>query len=331
MGNDNKEEQGRVTPRRERIYDWAGAQRERMSGDQTDLEKEYIPISQNFQNQYQSAADRQMGDYGNIMGGYQDWRNKGVSPLAASINARPAPKFNAQQIFYNRDPSTIGKAISGYSEFADTGGYSPTDIQEIRARGISPIRAAYGNSMMQLDRNRSLQGGYSPNYAAATESMQRMLPGQLAEATTNVNAGLAESIRSGRLAGMSGLTGIGGMETGAKMTAAQANQQADLRAQELTEQGMSAKEARQLAVQELMGKTHDAERQLYGTTPAMAATFGDQAQRAYQQRLQMEQLRNQTQLGLGDLQLQALGQQRQPGKPWWQTALEFGSRAAGSY
>jgi hypothetical protein len=328
MGDDNKmekEEVGKVTPARQNVFDWAQNQRDILSGSQTGTEQEFIPFSQGFQNRAVDAANRQMGDYGNIMQGYQDWQSGTANPLMQRISARPAPNFSFERIGYNRDPSTIGNAITGYNEFAQTGGYSPDDVRDIRARGISPIRTAYANAMQNINRQRTLQGGYSPNYTAATESMQRMLPQQLSDATQSVNARLAEAIRQGRLAGMSGLTGIGGMEAGHRMSADQANQAMNLRTQELAEQGRAGKEAREiqaanLGLQGLAGQTS-----IYGTTPAAASTFGNQAMDAYRQRLAQDQLRFQTGMGLAGTQLEALGNQRQPGKPWWQTAFDMGT------
>jgi hypothetical protein len=307
-----KGDEKKANQQREDLLTQQQQQNERLQSGPTPLEAEYTPISQNFQNQYQNVANRQMQDYSNIMGSFRDWREKSLTPTISAINAREPTKFQ-----YSRDPSTVGRAVSGYTDFADTGGYSPQDIQELRARGISPIRAAYGNSMMQLDRQRSLQGGYSPNYTAATAQMQRELPQQLADATTNVNAGLADAIRQGKLAGLGGLTGIGGMEAPLKM-----------RADELTEQALAGKEGRQLSAQQLLGSSIDMERGLYGTTPGATATFGNQAQEAYRQRLALEQLRGQLGSNYVDNQIRLLNPIDTGQKPWWQTALQVAGTAA---
>jgi len=313
MGDDNKETQGKVTPKREEIYDFAGGERNRLFGSQSDLEKEFIPQSQSFYNAYSNAAGQQRKDYDTMMGGYGDWRS-GVSNLSSNIAQR-----RPDAITYNRS-GDMQKAMSGYGNFADTGGYSPQDIQEMRARGMSPIRAAYGNTMMEMDRARALGGpGGSTNYIAAASKAQRELPGQLADATTNVNAGLAQDIRQGKLAGMQGLQQGSLAEAGL-----------DQRAKELTEQGLSAWEARQLASQEMSLRGLEGQRGLYSATPGMASTFGNQALQAYQQRNQLENLRQGTGLGLIDMQLRSLGQQAPPGTPWWQTALNAGANVAGT-
>lgn len=274
--------------------------------------EEFTPISQNFANQYQGAANRNMADYGDIMGGYADWRTNFANPLYSQISSRQPTQFSAQQI---ETPRTSGESYAGYKNFADTGGYSSDDVRDIRARGISPIRSAYGNTMRQLNRSQSLSGG-SPNYVAAVSRAQRELPQQLSDATQNVNAQLAESIRQGKLAGLGGMTGITEGEAGRNLAAAQSNQQADLRAQELMEQGLSAQEARQISAAELSLRGIQGASDTYGTRPGLAGTFGDQVLQAYQQRMQ-------GQLGFLNAQNQAINPQSAKSKPWWQTGLDI--------
>lgn len=296
----------------------AGTWYDELRGSQTPLEKEYIPQSQEMWNTYMTGKDRNMADYGNIMGGYQDF----------SKNLGGPTKFNYRNVSAER-PAELGESygylretMPGYREFAQTGGYSPTDIQELRARGVSPIRAAYGNTMMELNRARALGGaGGAPNYIAAASKAQREMPGQMADAMTGVNAELANAIRQGKLAGLGGMANVGGtmggmagQEAGRMLQASMANQNADLQAQQLSEQSLQNLNANRLAA--LHGQTS-----LYGTTPALAATFGNQALQAYNQRIALEQLRNQTGLGLLGRQIEAYGGQSQQ-DPWWKEALK---------
>lgn len=361
MGSNPKETQGQVTPRREDIYNQTGEQRQNLWGGPTNLEREYTPISQNFYNAYQSGTGQNMGDYTSMMGGYKDWQNNVANPTVQAINQRQAPNFTYQNVAAPTvTAQTIGaprnsaESLAGYRDFAQTGGYTPTDITDIRARGIAPIRAAYGNTMQNLSRSRALGGqSGSPNYIAAVSRAQRELPQQLADATQGVNAQLAESIRTGKLQGLQGMTGITEGEAGRTLTAAQANQQANLsagqgnqqatmqaslanqqanlRAQELTEQGISAKEARQIAAAELGLKGLQGQSSLYSATPGLASTFGNQALEAYGQRNQLEQLRNQYGLGLVGQQLSSLGDQGPYQKPWWQQGIDMGLNIASQF
>lgn len=320
MGKNKKEQQ--LT----RVGDVAGRQYQQLYGGQTDLEKEFIPQSQGFWNAYSTARQQQVGDYGDIMGGYKN--------LFSDLQRTSPTRFSFERVGAER-PAELGEgygylreAAPGYREFSQTGGYSPTDIQELRARGVSPIRAAYGNTMMELNRARALGGaGGAPNYIAAASRAQREMPGQMADAMTGVNAQLAQDIRSGRLAGLAGLSGIGSTmgglassEAGRMLQAALANQGAGLQTQAMNEEALQNLFRNKLGV---LG----AQTGLYGTTPAMAATFGNQALQAYGQRANLEAMRNQFGLGLLDAQLRAYGSAPQD-VPWWQKVLGAAGTAA---
>lgn len=117
---------------------------------------------------YNTAVEQQSGDYGNIMQAYKDLLKPGSS-------------------------------ISNLNELSRTGGYSPEDIANIRERGISPIRSVYAGANRDVDRQRALQGGYSPNYAAVKAKMARELSDTVANHTTNINADLAQRIAQNKL------------------------------------------------------------------------------------------------------------------------------------
>lgn len=102
------------------------------------------------------------------------------------------------------------EAQAGYSEFAKTGGFTPTDLGNIRARALSPVRAVYANAQRNVNRQRSLQGGYSPGFGAMQTRMAREQGQETADAATNAEAGISEMVQKGRLAGLAGLEGSGG-------------------------------------------------------------------------------------------------------------------------
>jgi hypothetical protein len=107
------------------------------------------------------------------------------------------------------------KNIMGrYENFADTGGYSKEDLSNIRARAVSPTRGIYARGQQELQRNRALQGGYSPNYAAATAKMAREQGQQISDINRSTEADIAQMVHSGKLAGMGGMAGIYGATPG---------------------------------------------------------------------------------------------------------------------
>lgn len=171
----------------------------------------------------------------------------------------------------------VTAAMGNLSSLAQTGGYSSGDVSNLRARAISPIRAVYANAMRGLDRQRSLTGGYSPGYGAASTKMAREQSEQIGGATTNVNAQLAQMIAQGKQQAAPQYASFAGEE--ANRALSQKNRISDLtlagtrgmadtvglqRQQELDDQNRQN--------EALRGMTS-----IYGTTPALANMFGNQA------------------------------------------------------
>lgn len=115
----------------------------------------------------------------------------------------------------SQDQKNYDSAMSGFQNFANTGGYSPEDVQNMRARAQSGVTTAYGNTMRNLDRARALGGvGGSPNYIAAVSKAQRELPQQLSDAETNINSQLAQNIAGNKLQGLGGMGQLYGASQG---------------------------------------------------------------------------------------------------------------------
>ena len=151
---------------------------------------------------YNTAVEQQAKDYDNIMSGYKEFNSS-------------APMQN-------------------FSELAATGGYSEQDKSQLRERGVSPIRSIYASANRDVDRQKAIQGGYSPNYGAVKAKMARDLSQDIGDRVTAVNAGIAQNVAQNRVS----------------LAPALASQ----------------------SFAPLHGQAN-----LYGTTPALAATFGDQA------------------------------------------------------
>lgn len=196
--------------------------------------------NQGLENRFNVAADQGNNDYGSLMG-------MNASLLGTALNG-PTQNFGA---------------YGGYQNFANTGGYSPDDIASIRARSLAPLRAVYANANADVDRQRSLQGGYSPNYTAAKAKMARELSYGLGDATMNTEAALADQIRQGKLSGLGGMTNI---------------DNALLNAQ-TSRLGTAANIARSMG-------------DLYGTAPGLAGLYGKLLGDSSQQTLGVENMQN---------------------------------------
>lgn len=123
-----------------------------------------------FQGNYQNAINQNLGDYGNIMGQYQN--------------------------------------------FAKTGGFSPTDIAAIRARSTNPTRGIYEQMQQGLQRQRALQGGYSPGYATASARLARQGSQAISDINQGTEANIAEMRQRGQLAGLQGASSLYGTTPG---------------------------------------------------------------------------------------------------------------------
>lgn len=196
--------------------------------------------NQGMENRYNVAADRGNNDYDSLMSGGMGLVN----------NAAYGP---------TRDFGAYG----GYQNFAQTGGFSPEDIQNIRARSVAPMRAVYANAQADVDRQKALQGGYSPNAVAAKAKMARELSYGLGDQATNTEAMIAEAIHSGKLTGLGGMTNI----------------------DSAINNNMTQRAG--LGIQGVNALTN-----LFGTAPGMAQMYGNQLLNSSGQQLQTEQLQN---------------------------------------
>jgi|SRR5215469_7520892 len=292
-----------------------------------------------FQNNYNTGVSADLGSFGNIMGQYGQLIN-GLTgqPNAGVFGNIGGPgggmgggAGNEYGLYsqlanngagYSWDPlfrGALSNAISGFNNFAQTGGFSPQDIQDLRARAISPTRAVYANAQQNLNQNRELQQ-FSPNYAAATAKMARDLSYGISDANVNANASIAQMVQQGKLAGMEGLTSAGIAGQGQSTALDQLNLQgklAGLAGMTGIDQfnAASAAAGHNALVSQLLGAL-GGETSLYGATPGLANTFGNQLLTSSGQLLQGQGLQNQLSLGLINGQL---GQAQVPGD--WQQAM----------
>lgn len=206
-------------------------------------------------------------DYNKIMQGYRN--------LASSAANGSAPNFNLGiNIPTYQTTGDYQNAIQNLQGLSQNGGYSDQNIANLRARGVSPIRAAYGNAQADITRQRTLQGGYSPNFTAASAKMAREMSSQMADQVTNVNAGIAQNQAANKLAASVPLASTTAGE--------QANRnQFGLEAANMGNQFGLQKLNAQMAAYEIPLQTQLAalggETSLYGTTPATTNMTGNNA------------------------------------------------------
>lgn len=191
-----------------------------------------------------------------------DLKSGFLTPLSQNM-------FNNYQTAVPRQMEDYGRIMGQYQNFADTGGYSPNDLGAIRSRALSPTRAVYSNAQRNVNRQKAVQGGYSPGFGTLQARMAREQGQGISDAATNAEAAIAQMVNQGKQFGTQGAAS------------------------------------------------------LYGTTPGMAATFGNQVLGVGNQLLDAQNMQNQLQLGLiGAHQ----GAQQVPGK-WDNTMGKIGDIA----
>lgn len=245
-------------------------------------------LSSPLQNQYgvyNAAVGTQAQDYDTLMNSY-----KKLFDTASSQPNLVAPTGGYQPAKVNYSPSSdVTSSLADLSGLAKTGGYSDADIADLRARGISPIRAVYANAQRQLDNQRRLQGGFSPNYGAVTAKMARDLSSELADQVTNVNAGIAQNVVQNKLTAAPSYASAAEREnearTGVDTGNANAVNEANRFNLELPlEYAQFNRGNQNNALAALEGM-----RSLYGTTPALSSLFGNQAMNTAGMQNQMNQ------------------------------------------
>lgn len=179
-------------------------------------------------------------------------------------NLRTDTLVPQNQTFWNyfTDAANQGKAdynnlMSGYDEFAKTGGFSGEDLGNIRARAVAPTRAVYANANREVNRSRALQGGYSPGFGTLKSRMAREQATGMSDAATNVEAAIAQLVQQGRLSGLRGGSDLYGTAPGmAKMFGDQALASTDqrLRGEQLQGQLADTMIRGQIAASQLPGK-----------------------------------------------------------------------------
>lgn len=234
-----------------------------------------------------NPIDNQQKDYQNLMAKYDGLLARAGSPVQqVAAPARPQ-NIVPQQNKYTEDPRHTS-SMQNLSELAASGGYSAEDKSELRARGVSPIRATYANAMREANRGKSIQGGYSPNMGANSARMTRERAQLVGDQTSNVNAGIASQVAQNKVGLAPQLNAAASSITGAQNDINAGNTGAVNRGQEVNANNMAGYEQllaqtaggnanRQLEGNQLQNQILSGQANLYGTTPARAATFGQQA------------------------------------------------------
>lgn len=167
-----------------------------------------------IQDAYRSSVLTQAGDYDRIMKGFGDLASSS-SPTTFSRNDLTPQFMNFQRGVYQESPD-FEDAIGKLKGFSENGGFSESDIANLRARSVSPIRSAYATALKELNRQKALSGGYAPNQGAVLAKFAREKSGLMADKYTDINAALADKVASNKLASLQSLAPLTAQEQQAR-------------------------------------------------------------------------------------------------------------------
>jgi hypothetical protein len=102
------------------------------------------------------------------------------------------------------------QAFAGFQDFSKTGGFSPQDLANIRARAVSPVRAVYQNAQQNVNRQRALQGGYSPGFGVLQDRMARGQSQGISDQSIAAESEIGKMVQEGKLAGLQGMASTEG-------------------------------------------------------------------------------------------------------------------------
>lgn len=113
----------------------------------------------------------------------------------------------------------------GYENFAETGGYSPQDVQNIRTQNAAIVPSMFSSLGGLLSRQQNIRGRQSPGFTSQQIALARAGGRAAHEANLDADIKLADSIRQGRMWGIGGLTdsesALQNLLTGRKLSALQ--------------------------------------------------------------------------------------------------------------
>lgn len=241
-------------------------------------------------NTFTTAANQQAKDYDTIMKNYGDLYKQGATNPLKYSNIAPTTNNYSKS-------ADVSKSLGDLSDLSTTGGYSPEGIAALRERGISPIRSVFSSAQRNIDRAKGLSGGYSPNYAAVTAKMAREQASEIGNQMNNVNAGIAQNVAANRIAAAPAYASAAAGENAARTAVETHNSDIynDINKFNAGNNLDAQKTQRTNQLGALNGMTN-----LYGTTPALTKTFGDQIMQATNAGQNQQQLDTQREVGINN-------------------------------
>lgn len=253
-----------------------------------------------LRNAYGAAVDENAANYDDIYNSYDSLQKRAKNASSGGYTAiNPVMSNYSPKYSYNRS-GDLNSTITDLQNFSKTGGYSDSDLGNIRERSVSPIRSIYSNAGENLRRKQALQGGRSSNYGALTAKMARDSSSAIGDISSKVNANIAEMVQSGKLRSLESLSPLVTADNSARNAIDARNEDArreteasnneELRRVDELNKQLSMNYGQKNTDNEL--NAIQGKQSLYGTNPALTQTFASQVLANNQQNLQAAQTAN---------------------------------------
>src|SRR5690349_9551343 len=143
-----------------------------------------------------------LGGPGGASGGYTPTK---YNPVTANLSGYIGESANAARSLASGG-SWDPMIRSGYQNFASTGGFSPTDISNIRSRATSVAPSFYNALTDRMAQRMNAAGqNYGSIFSSASDRAARQGAQAAQENALSAEADIADRVQQGKLAGLSGL------------------------------------------------------------------------------------------------------------------------------
>lgn len=129
---------------------------------------------------------------------------------------------------YNKSMGDFDTAGNSYKNFIDTGGFTPGELQAMRARGESGVSSIYQSGKDSLNRANSIAGGDANTLAARQGKMTRDAAQQIGKIGIENEANIAGMTQQGREFGTTGMQSNASSQMAARQAVAELDSQLKL-------------------------------------------------------------------------------------------------------
>lgn len=147
-----------------------------------------------------------------IYGGYKKFADGSAFANGAGGSGGGGGGYAAYNPEMLKLTGTLEDAKGRYKNFADTGGYTEDDKNNIRARAISPISGFYDGLQRDMSHMRTAGQGSNIGFGESLQRMAREKARMSADVARDADLNIMDRVNAGKQYGLTGYTGIGNTE-----------------------------------------------------------------------------------------------------------------------